>query len=153
MYKIKKDSFEIVIQKLNKDFKIVVSKNSEKRYFSLVSGRVFIYNENWILLDTSSLTHKKIPENKIEKGILDLFKVILLYPANNEYLKLEYDERMFLEQITYSLYLEEDRKYFLPVEEYTLKENKVVYQIDGEERYHLMPTSENLSEDEFIEKY
>lgn len=153
MYKIKKDLFEITIQKLDKNFKIKISRNLDKRYFSLVSGRVFIYEKDWVLLDTSTLTHKKQPENKIEKGIFDVFKVILLYPVNNEYLKLEYDERMFLEQITYKLYLEEDIKEYLPVEEYTLKENKVVYQFNDEENYHLLPSSENLSEDEFISQY
>ena len=153
MYKINKEDFQIVILKLDSGFKITVSRNKHKRYFSVVSGKVFIYEKDWILLDTSELSHVKKPKDDMEKGIFDLFKVVLLYPVDGKYLTLKYDESIFLSEITYDLYIEEDTKEILPVEEYTFKDCKLIYEHEGKEHFHLMPSSENLSEEEFIKMY
>tara|TARA_R110001599_G_scaffold143127_1_gene323948 strand:- start:661 stop:1419 length:759 start_codon:yes stop_codon:yes gene_type:complete len=156
MYSVVKGDFVIVIQKQDKGIKVRLGNGKDKRYFCLTSSskkrRVYTFEKDWVLLDTSTLEHD-LEGECLKNDISDLFQVLLLYPVNERYLELEYDQTLFLEELSEELYLGNGKVKSLPhSNEYEMKDGTVTFMKDGCEHIYTMPSANGLSKADFIKQ-
>ena len=150
MYKISKNTFQILIKKETRGIKLTLIKEDEKKYFSVLkSGDVFLYDKKWVLLDTSTL--KNNCEDIFEKGVSNLLQVIMLYKVCNERIKLIFDETLFLEALICDLYYGKI-EWFPYGNEYKFEDSKLICEHEGITFEYEMPSKLGFKKDDFIKK-
>ena len=155
MYKVTKNNYILKFTKEEKGLVLKVShkKSSESKFFSIISpGNVYMYNDKWDLLDTSTLTHERESKNYIERSSYDLIKVILLFPIK-EILTLNYDEIFFLQALSYDLFTNVNMSDWLPIgNEYEFVDGTLISKYKGYTYTYEMPSNLGISLEDFLNK-
>jgi len=152
MYKISKDTFQIVVKKETRGIKLTLSRANanEKKYFSVISkGNVFLYDKEWVLLDTSTLKNDK--EDVFENAVSNLVQVILLYKVDGKRLELNFDEILFLEALIHDLYSKSID--WLPYgNDYEFKDNLLISHHEEWTYEYEMPIKQGFTKEDFTTK-